>query len=241
MKQIKRAPGVVVTALGLLALALRGLMYLLAEDDRGLLRSHPLAWLLWALTACAALAAFRISGMDTGDGKRNIPVAAAHWIFALGLLLPARVDSAQVLPTLRMLEPVLRFGAAMALAAAGFSRLQGREPHFGCFGLLCVYLILRSVFFYGIWCHDPQLMDYVFALLGNISLTLFAYQSAALSAGLGKDRSRRFFGLFGCFCCLAAAPRSGCIPFYLSAAVWMTASVLWEKPEKKEQTHGNSR
>ena len=64
MKQIKRAPGVVVTALGLLALALRGLMYLLAEDDRGLLRSHPLAWLLWALTACAALAAFRIGAQN---------------------------------------------------------------------------------------------------------------------------------------------------------------------------------
>lgn len=236
MKQIKAMSPLVIPAMGLVALLLRFFLYWTAVDEKGLLlRGHPLSILLWVLTVCAAGAAFLISGKYSAPPVRKPELWAALglWIFALGLLFPDTGDTSGVFPILLKLQTLLQFAAALALAAAGFARIQRRAPHFGCFALLCLYLVIRSVVYYKVWSNNPQLQDYVFSLLGSLLLTLFAYRTAALSVGLGKGRSRLFYGLFGSFCCLAALARESCFPFYASAAVWMTVSLLWETPSER--------
>lgn len=236
MKQIKAMTPLVTAVLGLAALLLRFFLYHTALDEKGLLlRGHPLTILLLALTACAALAAFRISGKYTAPpaGRPDIRAAVGLWVFALGMLFPGAGDTTGVFTILLRLQTLLQFVAVLALAVAGYARLQGRAPHFVCHVLVCLYLVIRNVVCYQIWSNDPQMLDYVFSLLGGLLLTLFVYRTAAMSVGLGKGRSRLFYGLFGSYCCLAALPGESCRIFYASAAVWMTVSALWETPQER--------
>lgn len=241
MKQMKGLSPLGMAGLGLAALAARLCLYRLAVDSRGLLTGHWLSWLLAVLTAGAVVLALKLCRSFTPEpsDRPNYPAAVGHWLFAVGLLLPGAMDVSGALPALKLAEPVFRFAAVLALAAAGFSRLQGRRVFFGCYGLVCLYLAVRCVIFYGLWSHEPQLMDYVFALLANICLTLFAYRSAAETVGLGGSRSRLFFGMLGSFCALAASVHTECPAFFIPAAVWLTVCVLFDTPGEKEEAYGN--
>ena len=96
-------------------------------------------------------------------------------------------------------------------------------------------MILRLVASYQVWSRDPQIQDYIFALLGCLCLTAFFYQQTALEAGLGSKIWRLRFAFLGCYLCCAASVGTevNYNYFYTYAAFGLMTEALAPAPEGK--------
>lgn len=216
-----------VLLLGAAAGAIRGLIYLLAADEKGLLvRSHPLSWLLLLLSAaCVAQvlsAVPKLKGSERFEDnfEAHVPAALGCWLLAAGIVL-----------TLLQGNPMQRMGlvrlwqisgglSAAGLVWAGISRKQGRQPFVGIYAAACLFFALHMVSRYQPWSGDPQSMNWIFTMLSTVGLTLCAYQHSAFSAGSGHRRTLLATALLTVFLCCAALPHTEYFWLYLTGGVW---------------------
>lgn len=210
--------------LGLLAALSRNGLYQAGVDQRGLLTpGRPEAIYLAVLTLAAVVLCFLIREPEKTRPSHAIPYA---W-FATAMLWPQSLPSAGAMKSLLIVSQAA--GAVLAAAMVYFA-IQ-KEPVFGLSAGLCVCMILRLVASYQVWSRDPQIQDYIFALLGCLCLTAFFYQQTALEAGLGSKIWRLRFAFLGCYLCFAAgsAPEVNC--FYTYAAFGLMTEALAPAPE----------
>lgn len=215
-----------VLILGAAAALVRGLLYLTAVDNSGLLvRNHPLQWLL--LTLCAATAA-AVLPVATQRGSNRFsdnfgPSAAAaigSFAMAVGVVLTLLAGNPMPRKVLVLLWYASGILAAAGLIWTGMSRKAGTQPFVLCHGVLCLFLALHMVSRYQPWSGNPQGQDWIFSLLGSIGLTLCAYHQSAFSAGKGIRRAFLATALLTVFACCAALPHTEYSALYLSGGIW---------------------
>lgn len=205
-------------AMGILAGVLRSRAYRSAVDARGLLiPTHPLLLALWALALLALAASIWYARtVQTPEPLPDWMPAGGCFALAAGMALAMFQSGGNLI--FRVLLPV----GAVAIALVGSRLILGKRPVFGCHLALTACFAGYLVASYQLWSRDPQLMDYLFTLLGGVCLTLFAYEQAA--GDLGKfSRKRMFFGMFGGFLCLASLPWKNWI--FPAGALWMLTNL----------------
>ena len=213
-------------ALGIAAAAVRGLLYLTAVDEKGLLvRGGLLQWLLLALCGAAAvsvLAAAKGNGSDAYEDNFGPSTAAAlgSVIMAAGVALTLAEGNAMSRPLLVLLWKLTGILSVAGLSWAGLARYRGEQPFVLCYGVVTVFLALQMVSRYQPWSGCPQVQDWIFSLLGAIGLTLCGYGNSAFCADKGKRRSFLAASLLSVFACCAALPHTEYIWLYLCGGIW---------------------
>lgn len=215
-----------VLVLGAAAAAVRGLLYLLAVDNKGLLvRGHGLQWLLWALCAAAVAAVLpvcKLKGSNRCEDNFDPGVYAACGSFAMAVgvvltLLMGNSISRGTLSGLWLLSGIL---AAAGQVWAGLDQRRGRHPMLLTQAVLCLFVAVHAVTRYQAWSGNPQVQDWVFSLLATVGLTLCAYHRTAFGAGVGHRRVFLVTALLTVFSCCAAAPHTEYLWLYLGGGLW---------------------
>lgn len=216
-----------VLLLGAAAAAVRGALYLTAVDERNLLiRSHPMCWVLWLISAAAAVLILASVRKKKGSNRYgdNFPSgmvsALGCWCLAAGIALT--ILSGNVLQRAGLVRLWLIAGvlATAGLGWAGYDRFRGRQPNFLTYGAACLFLALHMVSRYQPWSGNPQVPDWVFSLLGAVGLTLCAYHQSAFSADKGTRRAFLATSLLTVFVCCAALPHTEYWALYLCGGIW---------------------
>lgn len=223
--------------LGILGLVLGRLLYALALDDRGLLvRGHFLSFLLClVIPASLGLALLALPGR-----QEEIPAdfPQSPWA-ALGHCLAAVCIVATVLtgdpgdPNLTgKLWQILGLLAALGLLVTGWQRYRGKAPGFAGFLALCLFLLSHIISHYAQWCADPQILDYLFEMLGVGLWMLFAYYLASCCVGLPKPRMQLATGLMALTLCLTAMGTRAGVWMCLGGAIFSGACLY--RPGRRE-------
>ena len=213
--------------LGTLAALSRNGLYQAGMDQRGLLTpGRPEAIYLAVLTLAAVVLCFLIQEPEKTRPSHVIPYT---W-FVTAMLWPQSVSSAGAMKHLLIVSQAA--GAVLAAAMVYFA-VRKKKPVFGLSAGLCVCMILRLVASYQVWSRNPQIQDYIFALLGSLCLTAFFYQQTALEAGLGSKIWRLRFAFLGCYLCFAASVGTevNYNYFYTYAAFGLMTEALAPAPE----------
>lgn len=228
--------------LGLLALALRWALYALTADSWGLLpKGHPLELLVWLISA-AAFGSILLSlraGKGSDRYEDNFPPsfsgAAGQILAAAGILLTVLLNRPQMPGAVGILWKLLGFASVPCLLAAGLARAGGKRPCFLLHITVCLFLVLHVVDHYRGWSGNPQLQDYVFALLGTMALAFFSFYLAAFEAGLGRRRILLGMGLAAVYLCLVNLARTPYPYLYLGCGAWAFTGLCAPASGGKEQ------
>ena len=224
-----------ILGLGGAGCAVRLCLYLFGTDEKGLLISwHPLALLLWLLTAAVAVlilwSAFRLPVRPL-TGPKGL-AAVADLALAAGILAAFFfVDAAS---PLEMVCKILGVAAEAAMVWSGLCHLRSREPSFLATGLASLFFALCMVNAYRFWSGEPQLQDVVFNAAGLMLLALAAYYQAARLAGMGNEKARRAAALGAAFVCLTASAHTENTLLYAAGGVWAAFSLY--SPELSAET-----
>jgi len=211
---------------GAAAALVRGLLYLTAVEETGLLaRNHPLQWLL-ALLCAAAVALVLPAAKQKGSNRYadhfgpSSVAAIGSFAMAAGTVLTVLEGNPMPRPMLVLLWYASGILAAGGLVWAGLSRKAGKQPFVLCYAVLCLFLALHMVSRYQPWSGNPQIQDWLFSLVGAVGLTLCAYHQSAFSADRGKRRSFLATSLLTVFACCAALPHTEYFALYLGGGIW---------------------
>ena len=212
---------------------LRRILYAAALDEKGLLvRNHPIAIALWALVAVGSLlilwATRRCGGKSSYEdnfGPSTLAVLGHSFMACAVLMMTLQVTFPLPGP-LGLIWKVLGFASAAGLVWAGLYRKLGKLPFFGIYAALCLFLLLYLVSCYQLWSSNPQLQDYVFALLGAMGLMFFGFYTAAMEADCGSYRMRLGAGLAAIYLCLGELARSSCPALYLGGILWVLTDLF---------------
>ena len=228
-----------VVLFGILAMNLRRQLYLSAMDGKNLLMRHsPLETGLLVLTAAVVgfvLAALR---KDSGSGRFEdryafgTLAALGHTVMAAAILYTVLIPVPYIRGGLETVWRWLGLVAPFCLLLAGSARLFGQRPFFLLHVVPSLFLLLHGVKCYQVWSGNPQMQDYLFALLGLLALVLFSYHTAAFEAECGSCRKTRFFGLAAVYLCLAELGWTGEPILYLGGAVWALTGLCGNGREK---------
>lgn len=242
MKQnkIEKLP-LLVLLLGAAAAAVRGILYLTAADDKGLLaRGSILQWLLWVLAAAAVAVVLGIAKRKGSDDYAHnfgpsLPAALGSFAMAAGVVLTLLEGNPMPRPTLVRLWLLSGILSAAGLVWTGLDRYQGKQPFVLCPAVLTVFLALQMVSRYQPWSGDPQAQNWIFSLLGAVGLTLCAYSQSAFSADKGKRRSFLAQSLLTVFACCAAVPHTEYFWLYLCGGIWAYTGMCRVTPVSKQE------
>lgn len=224
--------------LGIAALVLRKMLYATAVDVKGLLlRGQPLEIALAVLTLGVliriVLAVRQLKGTDHCENMDSPNLAAAFGNVAAGAGILITVLTA-VPVSGGYLESAWRFlglAAPVCLLLAGVSRVLGKKPFFLLHVVTCLFFLVHIVTRYQLWSANPQLQDYVFALLGVAALMLFCFYIAAREAGCGSRHMELGMGLAAVYLCLAELARSACPALYLGGVLWALTDLCSRQKE----------
>ena len=111
------------------------------------------------------------------------------------------------------------------LVLAGTDRLRGKKSFFLLHVVPCLFLVVHIVCHYQTWSGNPQMLDYVFALLGTMALMFFGFYTAAMEAGCGSRRMLLGMGLAAIYLCLAEVARSAYPRLYLAGIFWVATDL----------------
>ena len=237
-----------VLLLGAAAAAVRGALYLTAVDERNLLiRSHPLCWVLWLISAAAAVLILASVRKKKGSNRYgdNFPSgmvsALGCWCLAVGIALT--ILSGNVLQRAGLVRLWLIAGvlATAGLGWAGYDRFRGRQPNFLTYGAACLFLALHMVSRYQPWSGNPQAQDWLFSLMGAVGLTLSVYHHSAFCAGSGHRRLLLATQLLTVFFCCAALPHTEYFALYLGGGIWACTNLCRVNPVRRKKTEPASR
>ena len=124
--------------------------------------------------------------------------------------------------------------ADQRLVLAGITRALGKRPFFLLYVAVCMFFLVYIVTQYQLWSANPQMQDYVFALLAAMALMFFGFYEASQEAGCGNSRMKLGMGLAAIYLCLAELARSSCPALYLGGILWvLTELVTAEKRVKR--------
>jgi len=104
---------------------------------------------------------------------------------------------------------------------AGTDRLRGRKSNFLLHVVPCLFLAVHIVSHYQSWSGNPQMQNYVFAMLGAMALLFFSFYTAAMEAGCGSRRMLLGMGLAAIYLCLAETASSAYTRLYLAGIFWV--------------------
>jgi len=212
-----------IAVLGVVTCLLRFALYGTGLDEKNLLiPGHVLSIGIW-VSAAAALVVIALGMGRTGwreeEYRRSIPGA-------LGMLLMGAAIGAAVYFQGMPLTPVEKAGSVVGMLCVpgmvygALCRIMGRRPFFVCHGLVCVYFALYLVANYQSWSGNPQLQDYVFAMLACVALALFAYQQTAFDVASGNGGAQNFTGLLAVYFGIAALCRAESPWLFLAGSLW---------------------
>lgn len=239
MKQPIKSHSLLLPAAGLgaLGLVLGRLLYALALDSRGLLvRSHPLAYLLCLLIPAALVLV--VSGVRKCTGSQEYPAnfgpspqaALGHALAAIAIALTVLTADAASLGGPGALWRILGILATLGLLPAAGYRFRGKQPSFVCYLVLCLFLLSHLISNYRQWCADPQILDYLFELLGVGAWMLFSYYCACFCVGLGKRRMQLATGLLTVVFCLTNLGTGGNLLLSLGGVAFSTTNLCHPVP-----------
>lgn len=220
---------------GIAALAMRKALYATAVDVKGLLvRNQPLGIALTVLTLGVliriALAVRKKDGnLYETRPSANLPAALGSAAAAAGILVTVRTGTVIMGSSMESAWYGLGLTAAACLLLAGIARLFGKKPLFLLHVAVCLFFVVHIVTRYQLWSANPQLQDYVFALLGAMALMFFGFYTAAGEADCGDERIRLGMGLAAVYLCLAELARSSCPALYLGGAIWVLTDLSSKK------------
>lgn len=221
-----------VFALGLAALVLRWQLYRTAVDEKGLLvKMHPLSIALLVLTAAVLLLIYitvrkqEEATVFADSGPRSIPAALGHAVMAGIILTTVLAGGPQTSGYLTTVWECLGKAAFPCLVLAGTDRLRGKKSFFLLHVVPCLFLVVHIVCHYQTWSGNPQMLDYVFALLGTMALMFFGFYTAAMEAGCGSRRMLLGMGLAAIYLCLAEVARSAYPRLYLAGIFWVATDL----------------
>ena len=226
---------VLMLVLGLAAFALRTGLYAVAVDVKGLLlRGHPLEIALTALTAAAillvALAAWKQEKSGTAaTGLGNLVAAVGNVAAGAGILVTVLTGEYIQSGYLSLAWQYLGLIAPVCLLVAGLTRALGKRPFFLLYVAACLFFLVHIVTRYQLWSANPQMQDYVFALLGAMALMFFGFYEASQEAGCGNSRMKLGMGLAAVYLCLAELARSSCPALYLGGILWVLTELVTAK------------
>lgn len=196
---------------GIVGLLLRFAAQTLAVDPAGLpLLRHPLRICLWLLSlGLPALAALVIARTDkAGDYGTCFPPSAAgaagHFALAVCIALTLALVPPKLSGTIGKVWLYLGIAAVLGLTWAGGCRLGTKPPCFVSHLTLCLFLAVHILSHYPAWSGVPDLMNYLFTLLGLIALLLYAYHRSACDTGLPGKRKLLMTGMTAVFLCTMA-------------------------------------
>lgn len=203
--------------LAALGAVLRGALYTVAVDDRGLLAWHPLELGLWLVTALAVGGTLALIGRVSvpQPGKSCAGVGAVCMALGIGLTLILGPESG--IPVLNGIHTLLGWAAVAGLLYG----LTGRR-FFG-YSLLCLFLCVQMVIAYQGWSEMTQWMDYGFGVCALLCTVLFAYFRGAETAGLKTGKFLPLLALPGMFFCGTALPESPWSFLLLGSLFWQLA------------------
>ena len=234
MKQTSGSRKLSVTVLlaGLAALALRMALYAAAVDAKGLLiRWHPLEIALTVLTLTV------LAILVPGVRKQEIPAGfETHFPASLpgafgsaaagtGILLTVLAGSSPSGSYLDAAWQILGLAAPACFLLAGLARVLGKKPFFLLHVVICLFFVLHIVTRYQLWSGNPQLQDYVFSLLGTMTLMFFGFYTAAREAGYGNYPIQLGMGLAAVYFCLGELARSSSPDLYLGGLLWVLTEI----------------
>lgn len=231
-KNIVPGLSVLMLILGLAAFGLRTTLYAVAVDARGLLiRGHSLGIALAVLTVAAmltvALVCRKLGELETEPDRlpENLLAALGNVAAGAGIALTVLDGAVAVDGYLANAWRFLGLAAPVCLVLAGFARVLGKRPFFLLHVAVCLFFLVHIVARYQLWSSHPQMQDYIFALLGAMTLMFFGFYEAAREAGCGNFRMQLGMGLSAVFLCLAELARSSCTALYLGGILWVLAEL----------------
>lgn len=226
---------------GIIASGLRRQLYLTAVDHKGLLlRVTPMEIVLLLLTAGVLGLLLLSLGKNDGTGRyedyrwSRVSAALGHVVMAAGIRYAVLTGVPSETGYLGIVWQWLGMAAPVCLLLAGIVRLFDRKPFFLLHVIPCLFLLAQIVNNYQIWSSDPQMQDYLFALLATLALALFGYYMAAFEADCGNERMLRFTGLAAVFLCLTELGWSSAPLLYLGGAFWALTGMCSVVPAERE-------
>lgn len=228
--------------LGGLALVLRRLVYAFAVDEKNLLTgNHPLEIALWVLTAAAlgylVVNVWKLDGSDdySDNFRPSFAAGVGHVLAAAGILVTVLTNAPRMSGYLGTFWQYLGYLAPVFLVVAGAARVQGRQPNFLLHLIPCLFLVVHIVNHYQLWCGNPQLQDYLFALLGTMALMFFSFYNAAFDVGSGKRRMQMGMGLAAAYLCMAELAVTQYPYLYLGGIAWALTGLCSAYPRPRRQ------
>ena len=220
---------------GLLAMALRWLLYATGMDQKGLLISNH-----WSAQSVLILSALVLGLVLMASRKPTVP--SGHPILqGIGSLAAAAgilIRSIRHYPAAELLPEFLGFAAGLGLLIAGTCCLWKRKVPFLCHSAVCIFFALQMISHYRSWSADPQLMDYGFHLIAFLFLMLTGYFLAAQDVQMGKPSALTFCAMSAAYFCCVALPESGDAMLLIPCALWaITCGVRSNAAE--ENTHAD--
>ncbi len=235
-KNQNQVPGLMLLA-GILGMLLR-LLAGLCTDQRGLVpRFHPVSLLLFAVTvAASALAVYASWKLPQVEGyEENFPGSLAGGMgqvfAAAGIALTVLLGTCAVQGTLETVWKLLGYASIPCLVAAGWLRVQGKQPFFLLHLCPALFLVIHTVTNYRTWSSNPQPMDYLFSLFGCVSMAFFAFYHSAFDTGLVWRRRLTVCALTAVFLGIVSLPGSGTPWLYAGCALW----ALLDRPEPSKK------
>ena len=217
---------------GIVALVLRKTLYATAVDIKGLLqRGQPVEMALIVLSAGVLIWIVLAVRKQKGSGDyedysvARIPGAIGNLAAGAGILATVLLTESGMGNYLEILWRFLGLTAPACLVLAGIARLLGKKPFFLLHVVVCLFFVLHIVIRYQVWSSCPQMQDYLFALLGVMTLMFYGFYTAALEAGCGNYRMMRGMGLAAIYLCMVELARSSCPWLYLGGILWVLADL----------------
>lgn len=217
---------------GMAALAMRWGLYATAVDAKGLLvRNQPLGIALAVLTIGVlvriVLVARKQKPLNRVDKAYAAGLSAAAGNAAAGAgILVTVLNGAPITGNyLENVWHVLGLMAPVCLLLAAGARALGKRPFFLLYVVVCLFFLVHIVVCYQIWSGDPQMQNYIFALLGAMTLTLFSFYTAAEGEDCGDARMRLGMGLAAIYLCTAELARPSFRWLYLGGILWVLAEL----------------
>lgn len=228
-----RKLSVMMLVFGFAALMLRRSLYATAVDAKGLLlRGHPLGIALAVLTGLVlAILVTAVRKQERADifeelYTTGLPSAIGSVAAGAGILVTVLTGTTAMGGTLENAWRYLGLAAPVCLLLAGVARIFGRKPFFLLHVVVCLFFVVHIVTRYQLWSSNPQLQDYVFALLGAMGLMFFGFYTAAMEADCGSYRMRLGAGLAAIYLCLGELARSSCPALYLGGILWVLTDLF---------------
>ena len=219
--------------LGIAAFMLRKALYGVAVDARGLLirNSFPaiaLTVLTGAALLVAVLAAWRQKDAVWGE-TGNLLGAVGNVAAGAGILVTVLTGAPLMGGYPADAWRLLGLAAPVCFGLAGIARMFGKKPFFLLHVVACLFFLVHIVLHYQQWSSNPQLQDYVFAMLGAMALMFFGFYTAAQEADCGNGPVKLGMGLTAVYLCLAELAGSTCPVLYLGGVLWVLAELIGMK------------